>query len=137
MILFFYAVLIIVPLITLPASIDPFKIKTLLISITGCAALRYWITKEWRGIASIPLYFFWLLISYIFCKWPLGHPGEEALLMLSYLGIFLYAKDYIKTEKVIPVILASAILTLGYNFWMTGIHFARLESGPSFVNANI
>ncbi len=133
----FYLVLLIVPLITWPASIDPFQIKTLIISITGFACLAYWITKEWKGIASIPLYFFWCLITFLFCRWKLGNSGEELLLLIAYLGVFLYAKDYLKTEKVIPVILVSAILALIYNFYLTGIHFARLEIGPSFVNANI
>jgi len=142
----FYLLLLIVPLITYNKSIDSFVIKTLLISITGFAALGYWITKEWRGIASIPLYFFWLLISYIFCKWPLGHPGEEVLLMLSYLGIFLLSRDYLNRESIVNILMISLAITVGYNFYINHSLFNQIKNiyhmriiwhNSSFVNVRI
>lgn len=133
----FYLILLIVPLVTYPKSIDPFSAKTLLISITGFACLAYWINKEWKGISAIPFYFYWCFLSFLLCQYKLGNPGEAIILTIAYLGIFLYAKDYLKTAKVVPALLISLGLALAYNFWQTGIHFTRLKIGPSFVNANI
>jgi len=138
MTLLFYLILIIIPLVTYGKSIDPFGIKTLLVMVLGfLCLLGYRQPRKYYQPDVAYLFFGWVVISYLYTPWKLGNPGLEVLLMTAYLGIYVYARDHIFTDKVVPVILVSAVLSLSYNFWMTGIHFARLEIGPSFVNANI
>lgn len=134
----FYLILIIVPLITYNKSVDPFGIKTLLAMVLGFVCLwQYRQPRKYYRPDIAYIFFGWVAISYLLCPWKLGNPGIELLLMISYLGIYVYARDHIFTAKVVPVILVSAVLTLAYNLWPIGIRLSRLEIGPSFVNANI
>ena len=122
-----YLTLIVAPIVTYPWSVDSFQIKTLLISITGFLCLYYWLTKEWKGLAEIPGYFLWIFASFFWCGYRLGHSGEELLLTIAYLGIFLYARDYLNKEATIKAQLISLTLTIWYNWF----------HADSFVNKNI
>ena len=130
-------VLLIVPLITYPQSADPFTLKTLLISSMGFACLGYVINKGKTKLSSIPWYFLWVFVSFGYCLYKLGHPFEELLLTISYLGIYLYALNYLNRKIVIKVLLISLVVALSYNF--IGNHYAFKYSGmsTSFCNKNL
>lgn len=132
----FYLCLILAPVITYPNSCDPFTLKTLLISCMGFMCLGYWLLRNPR-IKPIPLYFAWCLVSYGYCRYKLGHPAEEMLLLISYLGIYLIAKEYLNKETTIKVLLISLVITLAYNFIGNHYQFHYHGISTSFVNKNL
>jgi len=129
-----YLLLLSAPLIVYPFSIDSFQIKTLLITMTGLLCLGK-IRSFKPDIAC--LYFGWCLLSFLWCGYPLGHPAIELLQLIAYFGIYIWARDNIKSENIGKVILLAAAITAGYNFYLMGFKPIPTAQGTSFVNPNI
>jgi O-antigen ligase len=116
-----YLAIILAPLITWSQAMDPFWVKTMMVMILGLSFLAYWLTRDHLNWNGFPLFYGWALITYLACAWKLGNPAIEMLQLTAYLGIYLYAKDNLTPEQVIPALMISLAVTIGYTYYLDRI----------------
>lgn len=128
-------------LFALPLSIDNHCYYTGIIknSILYIGAIWiwyfFWLKKpKWPDI-SIILFVGWCGLSYFLHPYKTGNPGEEMIILISYLAVYLAAEEYLTINRSIKWLEWIVYILFGffiYDYWGTFISFKA-----HFVNITI